>query len=299
MEYQIGEFSRITGLTVKTLRYYHEQGLLEPCRVDPDSAYRYYGQASLERARAIAALKSLDFDNAEIAAALAGCDDDADLVDLLRRKAESLDRAVADLRRKRKRIQALIDLSLAGRGDADGEARVVRTEPRLVFTERYTGRYDRIGESFGRLFRRAGFRLAGPPFALYHDLEWREDGADIEAGLPVRDAEGLPPDRVRVLAPVEAVAVLHRGGYDTLSDAYARLFAAARSLGRTPEVPIRETYLKGPGLVFPGNPRRYQTEIVLPLSGLAEQGRAGRGPEAQPGGNQGAQQGGKPEQPQR
>jgi len=38
----IGAFSRLTHLSVKTLRYYHEVGLLEPAVVDPDSGYRYY-----------------------------------------------------------------------------------------------------------------------------------------------------------------------------------------------------------------------------------------------------------------
>jgi hypothetical protein len=32
--FTIGEFSRITGLTVKALRFYHVEGLLLPSRVD-------------------------------------------------------------------------------------------------------------------------------------------------------------------------------------------------------------------------------------------------------------------------
>jgi len=40
--YSIGEFSQVTGLTIKTLRFYHEQGVLAPSRVDPHSGYRYY-----------------------------------------------------------------------------------------------------------------------------------------------------------------------------------------------------------------------------------------------------------------
>jgi DNA-binding transcriptional MerR regulator len=43
----IGAFSRLTHLSITTLRYYHETGLLEPAVIDPDSGYRYYqpGQA--------------------------------------------------------------------------------------------------------------------------------------------------------------------------------------------------------------------------------------------------------------
>src|SRR3954469_14130597 len=38
----IGEFSGITHLSIKTLRRYHEAGLLEPAHVDPRTGYRYY-----------------------------------------------------------------------------------------------------------------------------------------------------------------------------------------------------------------------------------------------------------------
>ncbi|HEX2954886.1 MAG TPA: MerR family DNA-binding transcriptional regulator, partial [Bacillota bacterium] len=51
MKYQIGDFSKITRLSVKTLRFYHEEGLLCPDFIDPDSGYRYYDESLLERAR--------------------------------------------------------------------------------------------------------------------------------------------------------------------------------------------------------------------------------------------------------
>src|SRR3989441_12799848 len=69
--FTIGEFSRITGLTVKTLRFYHEEGLLEPTSVDDQTGYRYYDASLVELARTIAFLKSLDFSLAEIKELLA------------------------------------------------------------------------------------------------------------------------------------------------------------------------------------------------------------------------------------
>jgi DNA-binding transcriptional MerR regulator len=46
----IGDFSRITHLTVKTLRRYHEIGLLEPAKVDSQTGYRYYAAAQVPTA---------------------------------------------------------------------------------------------------------------------------------------------------------------------------------------------------------------------------------------------------------
>jgi hypothetical protein len=60
-EYPIGQFSLITKLSVKTLRFYHEKGILVPARVDPFTCYRYYNDANAERARIIVTLRHLEF----------------------------------------------------------------------------------------------------------------------------------------------------------------------------------------------------------------------------------------------
>lgn len=52
----IGEFSRATGLTVKTLRFYHEQGILVPSQVDSGSGYRFYAELHRSRLGAIGLL---------------------------------------------------------------------------------------------------------------------------------------------------------------------------------------------------------------------------------------------------
>jgi DNA-binding transcriptional MerR regulator len=57
--YTIGEFSRITGLTVKTLRFYHEEGLLEPASIDPQTGYRHYDRSQIDTARVISYLTEI------------------------------------------------------------------------------------------------------------------------------------------------------------------------------------------------------------------------------------------------
>jgi DNA-binding transcriptional MerR regulator len=55
----IGQFSDVTGLTVKALRLYDRRGLLCPAIVDVDSGYRYYNPDQVDRARRIRLLRSL------------------------------------------------------------------------------------------------------------------------------------------------------------------------------------------------------------------------------------------------
>src|SRR5689334_18507938 len=73
----IGEFAELTHLSVRTLRRYHESGLLEPDRVDPFSGYRYYTAAQIPQAQVIHRLRELDVPLAEVRQILAASDADA------------------------------------------------------------------------------------------------------------------------------------------------------------------------------------------------------------------------------
>ncbi|HEX7714580.1 MAG TPA: MerR family transcriptional regulator, partial [Bacillota bacterium] len=63
--YKISEFSKISGLTVKALRYYDEQDILKPS-FRADNSYRYYDEEDFKRAGLIALLRNLDFSIPEI-----------------------------------------------------------------------------------------------------------------------------------------------------------------------------------------------------------------------------------------
>ena len=64
--YKIGEFSKLTGCSIKTLRYYGELGILNPSRIDNFTNYRYYDENDLEVLKTIIYLKSLGFTLEEI-----------------------------------------------------------------------------------------------------------------------------------------------------------------------------------------------------------------------------------------
>lgn len=64
--YRIGEFSKITNLSIRTLRYYNDIGLLIPEKVDIFTNYRYYGDINLRQVKIIEKLKSVGFSLDEI-----------------------------------------------------------------------------------------------------------------------------------------------------------------------------------------------------------------------------------------
>ena len=58
---KIGEFSKLSRVSVRMLRHYDELGLLAPSEVDPMTGYRYYSERQLIAAGRIAALRALGF----------------------------------------------------------------------------------------------------------------------------------------------------------------------------------------------------------------------------------------------
>ncbi len=59
--FKISEFSKLSQISAKTLRYYDRIGLLKPSQIDPDTGYRYYSASQLQRVNHIYTLKDLGF----------------------------------------------------------------------------------------------------------------------------------------------------------------------------------------------------------------------------------------------
>jgi len=102
----IGDFSRATHLTVKTLRHYHQIGLLEPADVDPQTGYRRYGTDQLPTAQVIRRFRDLDMPLEEIQAVLAA----SDLRTRNERIASHLSRLEGELGRTQRAVASLRDL---------------------------------------------------------------------------------------------------------------------------------------------------------------------------------------------
>lgn len=63
---RIGEFSKLTGVPIRTLRYYDEIDLFKPAEIDLFTDYRYYKEEQVEDLELINKLKSVGFTLDEI-----------------------------------------------------------------------------------------------------------------------------------------------------------------------------------------------------------------------------------------
>ena len=79
--------------------------------------------------------------------------------------------------------------------------------------------------------------------------------------MPIRKGAAVDGISVRELPAGRCVSLVHRGPWDELGRSYAKVLSSVKDHGYAIECPTREVYLKGPGMIFRGNPKKYLTEI--------------------------------------
>ena len=267
--FSIGQYSRITGLTIKTIRLYHEKGLLTPGWIDEKSGYRYFDNRNVEQARAIAYLRELAFPLADIKEILDHFEEEADILAFLIRHRESIRTrmeqlgkiasSLDDIIQKEQEAKAMIEEGEFTVGEKD-------LEEIEVAGIRWKGRYADTGKALQQLGRLAGRHIRGKPVNLYYDDEYKEDDADIESCFPVAGMKQSGALTLHRLPAGRCAYIVHKGPYEQLGRSYAELmeYIQKRNYETTP--PFRELYLKGPGMIFRGNPKKYLTEIQIMIS---------------------------------
>jgi DNA-binding transcriptional MerR regulator/DNA gyrase inhibitor GyrI len=266
--FSIGEFSSASGIPVRTLRFYHEQGLLVPAAVDSETNYRSYDEHNLDVARVIAALRGLEFSLDDIREVLAGCQEDGDVLVQLERQKMSLQQKLRHYQDVVSKIDELLRAGRVAREEdkmsaANYEVQVLELAPLLVGGIRMAGRYSDCGSGFATLGKRLGRHIAGKPLCLFYDGEYRDEDANFEPCMPLRKPVAAEGISVRELPGGRCVSLMHRGPYAELSRTYARALRYVKEHGYQLQVPCREVYHQGPGMLFRGNPKKYLTEIQL------------------------------------
>ena len=252
----IGEFSRLTHLTVKTLRHYHEQGLLVPYAVDRASGYRRYSVDQVPDALLIGRLRSLDMPLAEVRRVLESNDTterDAAIADHLRRMEAELSRTRAIVASLRGLLAPAVSLEVQH-----------RTVPDLTVVSA-TARVARDGidvwcaRTFPELYQSLPSPPAGPGGALYGEEFFTEAVGEVTAYVPVEGGNQ------RIAGDTYAVAV-HAGPFLDFDKTYGALGSHVATHETAAPGPIREIYLVGPPDTT--DEASYRTEVCWPISHL-------------------------------
>ncbi len=255
----IGDFSRMTQLSIKTLRHYHHVGLLAPADVDPDTGYRFYSTEQVPTAQIIRRFRDLDMPVDQLRAVLAAPDSQtrneliAEHLARLENKLQQTQHAVASLRSLLTGSDAAIPIdyrALAATPAIAVSATVTTDELGPWWADTYAGLHATL--------RSGGILATGPIGGHFATELFADERGAATLFVPVPAA-----DSATVIPAVELAVAVHEGSHTDVDRTYGALgsHVAEHALGVAG--PIRETYLVS--RLDTSDQRRWRTEIGWPI----------------------------------
>lgn len=262
--YKIGEFSKITGLTVKTLRYYDEENIIKPSYRNEENGYRYYCEDDFKKAQLIIVLRGLEFSIAEIKDVISNFESQDDLSYFLEEKKRSVEEKMKKEKELIKKINLYINPERKEVSCMSYKVEIKDIEEVLVASVRFRGKYSDVSKYIGKLYGTVKGSSRGSPFNCYYDDEYKKE-ADIELCVPISKMIKSNEAEIKKLPEIRAICVTHKGAYENINMAYKAVFDYAKEHELKCTIPSREIYEKGPGKIFKGNPDNYITHIIVPI----------------------------------
>lgn len=261
----IGDFSKMTHLSVKTLHHYHEVGLLEPTEVDPRTSYRYYSPEQVPTAQVIRRLRDLEMPVTEVKAVLAAPDASARNALI----ALHLDRLETQLARTEEAVASLRTLLERPQTHQPVEHRSVATVPAVGIQE-IVDRADVLAWWQGALgelhatVQAQDLSKTGPAGGLFAGDLYQRDRGQATVFIPVEGTLRAIGRVVPIVVPAAELAIaVHHGSLSDADITYGALGAYAATHEISVEGPLREYYLRD--FHDSPNPDQWETEIGWPI----------------------------------
>jgi DNA-binding transcriptional MerR regulator len=263
----IGDFSRMTYLSVKALRHYHDIGLLAPADVDPATGYRLYLPSQVPTAQVIRRFRDLGMPLETVKAVLDAPDvasRNASIVEHLQRMEQQLEQTQTTVASLRVLLeQTPVPIEVEYRSAPALHTIAVRGRVAMSDGEQWWGQaFDELHAALAST--QIGAHRSGPDGALYWPEFFQADAGEVVAFIPVV-GDPHPVGRARPfdLPSTELAVTVHEGPFGDLDKTYGALgtFVAERALGV--DGPIRENYLVTP--TDTDDETAHRTEVCWPV----------------------------------
>ncbi len=264
---KIGEFSKLSRVSVRMLRHYDDIGLLKPAEIDDFTGYRYYREDQLFTAGRIASLKDMGFPLSDIIRILDSYDDKEKMDAFLSERQKELTKLSEETEYKlmlldsaRKRLRKEHNMSF----DV-----TVKTIP-----ERYAAtvqmvvpHYEDEGMLWGVMMGECKNLIPDDPClaaAEFLDDEFKEENVEIVAWMTVKgkydDTEHV---KFKTLPAAKVASCIIKGSYDQMGEAYATVVSWIKANGYKMNGHMFNIYHVSPAQTK--NPDEYVTEACFPV----------------------------------
>jgi len=269
MDFKIGDFSKLSQVSIKALRYYDEIGLLKPDYVDKASGYRYYAADQMSRLNRIIALKNLGFSLEQIS--LMPDLPVASLREMLLHRREQIKQQLASEEEKLALVEARLRQIEKECDSIMSQNDVVLKQldaQHVLSIRAIIPAYHEVGNLFAKLctaVETIGGKFNEPGISIYYDQEYKEKDVDVEVAVPVPAGTKAPVGfEVKDLPAVnKAACIVHTGSYENFNVSYGALMKWVADNGYEIAGPNREVYLRPDDQC--ADPSQCVTEIQLPV----------------------------------
>ena len=245
----IGDFARATHLSIKTLRHYHEAGLLAPAEIDAQTGYRRYTTDQIPAAQVIRRFRALDMPLEEIRAVLAA--QDLDTRNAL--VGAHLERLESDLARTQSAVASLRNLLQRPTQSASHiEQRSVDAVTAAAITQVvdvkdvlawYQGAFAELYATLAAQH----VQPMGPAGGIYSNALFSEARGEATIFVPCAATVRPMGRMVPFVAPqIELATIMHLGPHSDIDLAYGALATYVSQHALAIEGPLREYYHVGP-----------------------------------------------------
>jgi DNA-binding transcriptional MerR regulator len=271
---KIGEFAKLSRVSIKTLRYYDKIGLVRPDVVDINSGYRFYTEAQLLTIKRINIFKEQGFTLGQISLFLEEDISQAGVKSLVAEKQAELRRLIQESENQLDAINERLHRAEVSTDAHEAEYSIALREvnPMLVASIREIVPITRLCvllDEVSQYVRTHGETQASKSIVIKHSCDAREDQVDLEVALPISTNAIPSSDRVRVdvlSGLTSAASLVHRcDPYDHSCLAVEPLSAwiEANGYSRVEGAPIREVYMTPDEDIYG---RMRLAEMLIPVS---------------------------------
>jgi DNA-binding transcriptional MerR regulator len=241
----IGDFARATQLSVKTLRNYHESGLLEPVEVDDHTGYRRYEVEQIPTAQVIRRFRSLDMPLDDIRAVLAAPNITTRNVLI----AAHMRRLEQDLARTQDAVASLRSLLENQMDTRNITHRTIPPTSAAAISEVIDMRdaapwyQGALGELYATLSAQA-IEISGTAGGIFSNALFEDERGMATVFVPSAAVVNSMGRVVPMAVPAAELAVtVHSGSHDGIDRAYGALATYVTEHALAVDGPIREYYL--------------------------------------------------------
>jgi DNA-binding transcriptional MerR regulator len=250
---KIGDFARLSQVSVVTLRYYDEMDLLKPVKVDSFTGYRFYSADQLPRLNRILALKDLGFSLDQIKLMLVDGLTSEQLRKMLTVQRTEVEKRLAEEGDRLRRIEARLRQIELEDKMPKYDVVIKNTPAMLVASRRVTiPTNDQVPQYLGPAYaevydyiRKQGIKDDGQCMTLWHSPADVYENEDAEAIVVVdRSLPGTNQVKVYELPSTQVAAVVHHGNFEEFTQGHAALLEWIDANGYRIVGPYREIYIK-------------------------------------------------------